>query len=121
MTFLVLKHLHITLALISISGFIVRYLGKRIGAAFISWRLVKILPHLIDTLLLASGIGLAWIYRLSPLAANWFTLKLVLIVVYILLGALAMRAVQRRSGDLYAIAGLLSVVLVVYLAVFKPF
>lgn len=115
-----LKHIHITLALLSISFFVIRYLGRRLEAGFISWRSARVLPHIIDTLLLVSGISLAWFYRLSPLMAPWLLIKLMLIVVYIILGIAAMRSTQPRTGDLYALASLGTIALVVLLAVFKP-
>ena len=117
---LALKHIHITLVVISIGGFVLRYLGKRLGADFVDRRSVKVVPHIVDTLLLASGITLAWLYRLSPLEAPWLLAKLGLIVVYILLGIAAMRAAPSRRGDLLAGAGLATIALVIYLAVYKP-
>lgn len=115
-----LKNIHITLALLSITLFVLRYAGKRLEAAFVSWQSVRIFPHIIDTLLLISGISLAWLYRLSPLAASWLLIKLILIVVYIILGILAMRSEQPRVGALYAATSLGTIALVLALAVFKP-
>ena len=117
---LALKSIHITLVIISIGSFVLRYLGKRWGAGFASWRSAKIIPHIVDTLLLASGISLAWLYRLSPLDAPWLLSKLLLIVVYILLGVAAMRTTPSARSDLLAGAGLMAIALAIYLAVYKP-
>ncbi len=117
---LALKHIHITLVVISIGSFVLRYFGKRLGAGFATWRSVKVVPHIVDTLLLASGIALAWLYGLSPLEAPWLLTKLILIVVYILLGIAAMRAAPSPRGDLLAAAGLATIALAIYLAVYKP-
>lgn len=54
-------------------------------------RLLKVLPHIIDTLLLASGATLAVLIRQYPGVDPWLTAKLVGLVVYIGLGMVALR------------------------------
>lgn len=55
-------------------------------------------PHLVDTLLLISGLVLAWRARLAPHLVPWFGIKLLLIVVYITLGIIAIRVRRRPIG-----------------------
>lgn len=116
-----LKSLHIALAIVSVSFFVVRFIGRQREAGFVQWRLVKTAPHIIDTLLLASGIALASLYRLSPLEAHWLLVKLLLIVAYISAGFGAMKAPRSALRNLFALLALGLITGVVLLARFKPF
>jgi uncharacterized membrane protein SirB2 len=116
-----LKHLHVTLAVTSVSLFVLRFIAREMGAGFMSWRLLKVLPHLIDTLLLASGIGLAAIYRLSPLDAHWLLVKLVFIVGYIAFGVGAMKSSRAGARMICALLALCLIISAMLLAVLKPF
>ena len=55
-------------------------------------RLVKSLPHAIDTVLLLSALTLAWMLGITPLSAPWLMAKVCGLVVYIGLGVVALRA-----------------------------
>lgn len=88
---------------------------------FIYWRIMKAAPHIIDTLLLASGLTLAWTYRLSPLDAKWFLLKLILIIFYIIFGFIAMKAKAFHHRIIGASLAGFFVLSIIYLAQYKPF
>jgi uncharacterized membrane protein SirB2 len=92
MNYLVLKQAHVALALLSISGFIVRWNWKRTGHRLAAAKAVRILPHLVDTLLLAAGIALALAIGQYPLTHGWLTFKIGGLLLYILLGMVAMRS-----------------------------
>lgn len=117
---LLLKQLHVTLVAISISFFVLRFLGRQMEAGFIGARWIKTAPHLIDTLLLVSGISLAALYRLSPLQAPWLMVKLILILGYICAGIGAMKAADATHRMLYGLLALCLVGGVVVMAVLKP-
>jgi uncharacterized membrane protein SirB2 len=91
MDYLLLKHVHMSAVSLSFAGFFARGLGSLRGAAWVGGRAAKTLPHLVDTVLLASAIGLAWMLRLSPLGAPWLAAKIVGLVVYIALGMVALK------------------------------
>lgn len=116
-----LKHLHVSLVFISISFFLIRFLGRQLNARFMQARAVKTVPHVVDTLLLASGIALASIYRLSPLDAHWLLVKLILIVGYIGAGFGAMKAPSDLQRNLFALLALSLITGVIVLAALKPF
>lgn len=82
---------HVTTAVISISLFVIRGVGMMLNAGWLRWKPVRILPHVNDTLLLLSAFVLAWITHQYPLQQSWLTAKLTALVVYILLGMVAMR------------------------------
>ncbi|MEX1081150.1 MAG: SirB2 family protein [Halofilum sp. (in: g-proteobacteria)] len=86
-----LKHLHMTMAGLSILGFLLRGYWAWANPVLLRRKPVKILPHIIDTLLLASAIGLLLAYSWNPFAFGWLTAKIVLLVVYIGLGIVALK------------------------------
>lgn len=60
-------------------------------AAWIRSRPARTLPHVVDTILLASALGLVWLLGVNPFAVPWLTAKIVGLVVYIVLGGIALR------------------------------
>ncbi|MGZ5157473.1 MAG: SirB2 family protein [Caldimonas sp.] len=91
MDYLVLKAIHQAAVALSLLGFFGRGLASLRGAAWVRGRLARTLPHIVDTVLLASALSLAWTWRLVPGAAPWLTAKVVGVVVYIGLGMVALR------------------------------
>ena len=95
-----IKTLHVATVIISGTGFALR-LGLMLWReAWLGQRVMKILPHVNDTLLLASGITLAVLSAQYPLAQGWLTAKLIALVVYILLGMLALKPRFARPARL---------------------
>ena len=60
-------------------------------------RAVKVLPHVIDTLLLGSAITLLLMLHLSPIAQTWLLAKILALLLYIGLGMVALRFGQTRK------------------------
>ena len=59
MDYLVLRHLHMSCAAISITLFVVRGTCQTAGWPWRQWRWLRIAPHLVDTVLLGAAISLA--------------------------------------------------------------
>ena len=57
-TYLAVKHLHMSCAAISVSFFILRFIWMRRGSSMLQQRWVRIMPHIVDTILLASALTL---------------------------------------------------------------
>lgn len=119
-TYQLLKLLHVALALISGLGFALRGFIRLVLRRPLVHPLARFGPHLVDTLLLASGIGLWIILALSPFAATWFGIKLVLIVAYILIGIAAFRIGHPGRAVLAYLAALGVFLSIAWLALFKP-
>ncbi len=115
-----LKMLHIALALISGLGFALRGFIRLVLNRPLAHPLIRFGPHLIDTVLLASGIALWVILGLSPAVAGWFGLKLLLIVVYIVLGITAFRHASTGPATLLYLTALTVFVAIAALALYKP-
>jgi uncharacterized membrane protein SirB2 len=86
-----LKLIHVTCAFLSIAGFSLRGYWMVSDSPLLQHRVVRRLPHVIDTLLLLSAIMLLVVWRLSPLETPWLTAKLIALLVYIGLGLVALR------------------------------
>jgi len=86
-----IKHLHMTFAGLSIIGFVVRGVWMMVESPMLGRRLVRVLPHVIDTLLLVTAIALAVMIAQYPFFAAWITAKVAGLVVYIALGMVALR------------------------------
>ena len=65
-------------------------------------RWVRVAPHVNDTLLLASGIGLAVLLQQYPLVHGWLTAKFFALIAYILLGTVAIKRGRTRGTRIAA-------------------
>ena len=83
--------LHVACAALSISGFALRGFWMLRGDPRLSHRLVRILPHTIDTLLLGSAVGMLVLWGLWPWQAGWLMAKIAALLLYIALGMVALR------------------------------
>jgi len=104
-----LRLLHMGLAIVSLSGFVLRWTWMFNGSRLFKHRLNRTLPHAVDTLFLASAIWLAFTINQYPFTQNWLTAKLFGLFVYIVLGSLALKRAATRAGQ---IAGFLSAIAV---------
>ncbi|GAB3470387.1 SirB2 family protein [Massilia terrae] len=91
MDYLLLKHFHMSCAALSGSFFFLRGQWMLAGSPMLQRRWVKTAPHIVDSLLLASAVGLALWSHQYPGQMPWLTAKLVALVAYILLGAVALK------------------------------
>ncbi|AFJ99304.1 SirB family protein [Cronobacter sakazakii] len=111
------KHLHILTVVISISLFILRYWWQYRSSPMSSKRWVRIVPHVNDTVLLGSGVALVLITHFYPFTPQgaWLTEKLFGVIIYIVLGFIALGR-RPRSQQVRWIAFLLGLV-VLYIIV----
>ena len=91
MAYATLKLIHVSAVAISFLGFAARGLGVLSDAAWVRHRLARTLPHLVDTVLLLSAVGMLWVIRLAPWGLPWLRAKLVGLIIYIALGVIALR------------------------------
>ena len=91
MSYLALKHLHIACVVASGVGFLVRGIWMLMDSPLLRQKWVRVLPHVVDTLLLASAAGLSAMLQQYPLVHGWLTAKVAGLLVYIALGMVALR------------------------------
>ena len=91
MDYSALKHSHVGIAYLSIILFILRFALFKFMPAFKSNKLLKILPHIIDTFLLIFAIWLCVMIGQYPLTDHWLTAKVLGLVGYISFGTIAIK------------------------------
>jgi uncharacterized membrane protein SirB2 len=97
--YIILKNLQLALAALTLGGFLVRAWWMVVHSDKLQLRAVRVLPHIVDSLFLGSGIGLVFALRLPLAQSPWLIAKLVALVVYILAGTIALkrgRTIQLR-------------------------
>ncbi|EQC2442612.1 invasion regulator SirB2 [Salmonella enterica subsp. enterica] len=106
MTIAMLLTLHLICVALSVSLFVARYWWRYCGHALAAARWTRIVPPVIDPLLLLSGIGL--IVKTHILlfteSGSWLTEKLFGVIIYIVLGFIALDYRQARSQQARFIA-----------------
>jgi len=108
-TYPLLKAAHVTL--VTCSGL---FFGLR-GAAVLArhrWprsRPARLTSRVVDSLLLMAGVTLALLLAVQPLRDAWLAAKLVLLVVYIVLGSFALDHARTAQGRVLCYAAALAV------------
>lgn len=97
-----LKHLHIAFVALSYALFFLRGAWMLRGTLAARGRWVRIVPHVIDSGLLASAVTLAVLLGISPLEAPWLLAKIAALLLYIALGAVALRRGRTQGSRLAA-------------------
>jgi uncharacterized membrane protein SirB2 len=97
-----IKFVHVGAVTLSFSLFVLRGLWMMAAPHLLERRWVRVVPHVIDTVLLASAIALAAISRQYPVEQPWLTAKVLALFAYILLGSLALRRGRTRGQRIVA-------------------
>ncbi|HEU4591474.1 MAG TPA: SirB2 family protein [Steroidobacteraceae bacterium] len=102
-----IRWVHICAVIASGSLFALRGAGVLAGARWPMWAPLRYLTYTVDTVLLTAALMLATILHQYPFVHAWLTVKVCLLVVYIVLGSLALkRARTRRARAIYYVAAL---------------
>jgi len=105
----VVRALHVGSAALSIAGFAARGALMLADSPWLRARVVRVAPHVVDTLLLASAVWLAWFLGQIPFVHAWLTAKVLALLAYIVLGALALRRGKTKRVRAAAFAAALAV------------
>ena len=112
-----LKHSHMLFVTISILLFEYRFFLNFFNKP--ASRFLKITPHINDTLLLISGISLAYIASFNPLHHTWLSAKIIALLVYIGFGFMALKSSGFKSIVGYILASA-TFVFMLFTAINKP-
>ena len=83
----------------------------------LTYRVVKILPHIVDSLLLASGIALAVLTQANPLVHHWLLVKILLLLLYIVSGSVALKYGRNKLERILAmVLAVIAVSAIVFIA-----
>lgn len=100
--FLAILHLHVGSVILSGALFFARGLMRLRGLPLANHRALRIVSYVIDTVLLGAAILLTLIVRQYPLANAWLTVKVGMLLVYIVLGSLALKRARTAGTRLAA-------------------
>lgn len=100
----ILKTLHVASVVLSLGLFGVRFAWSCAAPARLELAWVRILPHVVDTVLLASAIALTLTLHQYPFVNGWLTAKVLALVVYIVSGSFALKRARTRRGRGVAVA-----------------
>ncbi|CAM5190817.1 Putative membrane protein SirB2 OS=Castellaniella defragrans OX=75697 GN=HNR28_000463 PE=4 SV=1 [Castellaniella defragrans] len=105
-----IKNLHMTAAGLSILFFVIRAYWSVTGSGLLQQRMVRIVPHVVDSVLLVCGVILA-----AMIGPNqpWILAKVVLLICYIGVGTFAIKRGRTPRGRF--VAALVAVALFAYI------
>jgi len=102
---MIIKLIHVSCALLSISGFLGRSILKFTAPQQLQQRWLKITPHIIDTVLLTTAILLVFQIHQYPFVDSWLTAKVLGLLVYIGFGLFTLRFARTRTQSLFGLIG----------------
>jgi len=116
----VIKTIHITTAIFSLLGFALRGWWMSTENPLLQNKLVRIFPHINDTLLLSAAIYLSVMSGLYPFAEDWLGAKVILLICYITAGLFALKRGKTKKIRLIAFAiALLCISMIFLLALYR--
>ena len=98
-----IKFIHICCVVFSFSGFLLRGLWMLNDSPALNKKWVKVVPHIIDTTLLLSALGLVYILGLSVFENDWLLAKIIALVVYVFLGTIALKRGKTKKIKIAAL------------------
>jgi uncharacterized membrane protein SirB2 len=105
--YLQIKSVHVAMVIASGLLFALRGAAVLAGARWAMAAPLRYLSYTIDTTLLTAALMLLTALKLNPFTVPWLAVKLGLLVVYVVLGSLALkRARSRRSRAAFYVAAL---------------
>ena len=95
--YVLVKHVHVGSVALSLAGFALRGVLMLAGSPLLASRFVRVAPHVVDTVRLASATWLAWFLMQYPFVHGWVTAKLIGLLAYIAFGMVALRRGRTRG------------------------
>jgi len=117
--YMLLKHIHLTFVALALLTFVVRGIWMFINSSMLDKKIVRIAPHIINTIMLLSGIILAVHLHLSPGNQPWLLAKIIGLVVYIVLGVAAFKLPSPLARKILWVDALIVFAYIVSVAITK--
>ena len=113
MDYILLKQIHIMLAVTTLINFVILGYWMIIDSSLLHSKWVKTIPHVIDTLLLSSAVALMIMTGFYPWILDWVAAKILLLLLYIVLGTIALKRGKTKAQRIAAfIAALICIGLI---------
>jgi uncharacterized membrane protein SirB2 len=94
--YLAVKYVHVISVVLSLTGFFLRGILMMRDSPLLAERWIRVVPHINDTVLLVAALSLAAMSGQYPFVVGWVTAKVLGVIAYIILGALALRDASTR-------------------------
>jgi uncharacterized membrane protein SirB2 len=104
-----IKFVHILCVILSGSLFVLRGGLMLAHSRFTNHVVLRMLSYTIDTTLLTAALMLITLLHQYPFVQAWLTTKVLLLVIYIILGVFALRRARTRSGQIACFLAALAV------------
>jgi len=111
--YVILKFIHVATVFISVIGFIIRGIWMIQASPILQERWVRIAPHINDTILLLSAIALVMVTSQYPGPAMWVNAKIAALLLYIILGTVALN--RGKTKRIRLISGFLALLTYAYI------
>jgi uncharacterized membrane protein SirB2 len=108
------KHLHITLAVISVSFFTLRFAWLMLNSEQLNRKWVRIAPHIIDTLLLVIGAIMVVQLAINPFEQVWLAEKLLALAAYVFSGVYTLKFAKDRMMQIFGYVVAVAWIVVVF-------
>ena len=102
MSYAALKMIHVVSIILSYLLFTLRGVWMMQDSCALQQRWVKIVPHVIDTVLLTSAIALVMMIQQDPVNNSWLSAKVAGLLLYISLGMVALKHGKTRKVKIVA-------------------
>ena len=104
----IVKHIHLTAIAISLALFLLRFIWTLSQSPMLQKKWVKVLPHVVDTLLLLSAATLCVLIEQYPFVTPWVSEKLLALVMYVFMVTLALKIAKTGFMRVVGLIGALS-------------
>lgn len=94
----VIRAIHVGAVALSLAGFAARGVLMLAASPLLQTRFVRVTPHVVDTVLLASAAWLAWFLGQYPFVHGWLTAKVLGLVAYVGFGIMALRGGRTKRA-----------------------
>ena len=98
MSYVALRYVHVGAVIASFCLFFLRGLCTMTAPGKLAARQVRVVPHVVDTVLLASAIALATMTAQYPFMQPWLTATVLALALHVLFGAVAIRRGRTRRA-----------------------
>ncbi|MBT8439604.1 MAG: SirB2 family protein [Gammaproteobacteria bacterium] len=116
-SYLLIKNVHILTVTLSLTGFLLRAWWRFNDPQKLALKSVRIVPHIIDTVLLLSAITLMVIVNQYPATQNWLGGKILFLLLYIVAGAVTLKTrFSNRTSLIALLVALTSFAMILFLA-----
>ncbi len=109
-----IKEVHVTLAVLTAFLFCYRGVLMLNGSDRLHRKWLRIAPHVVDTFLLVTGLWMAVTIYSHFYYQPWLIVKIIAIVIYIVLGSIAIKRGRTRTIRALAFLGSLAVLIYIF-------